>query len=214
MRKSVRQLARELNVSDRVLNVILRNKGYLSGEPGNYEPTSKGLPFVEEHENSHGNGGYSHMNKSEIIRRWDDSIMDEPDMAITDEDIAEAYDYLSERNRLQREKRRIDSETYRDEHYPVAYENDEQGSQDEDSNADSLWATLGILVLIGAGIKWLAPRAKNVWNEKVAPKIESKVKKEKCPKCDSKMQYDKKRNCWKCKKCGAVKQSSNNTPDS
>ena len=108
MKKSARQLAKEYNVSDRVFNVILMQKGYQTGEPGNYEPTEKGLPYVEEHENTHGNGGYAHMNKSEIIRRWDDSIKN--DLEITAQDIDAAYAFLAERGRQQRKKLKAESE--------------------------------------------------------------------------------------------------------
>ena len=206
MKKSARQLARDLNVSDRVLNVILRNKGYQSGEPGNYEPTSKGLPFVEEHENSHGNGGYSNMNKSEIIRRWDDSIMDEPDMVITDEDISEAYEYLSERNRLQREKRKADSEAYWAEHSPSSCNNDADSLEEDSADTDIIYAIVAGVIALGAAVRWVAPKAKNLWNEKVAPRIDTLTKKEECPICSGTMRYSKKQNCWTCKECGATKQ--------
>ena len=154
------------------------------------------------------------MYKSETIRRYDDSIMNEPDMEITDEDVADARAYLSERNRLLREKRKADSEAYWAEHNPLHSEPtvDDSSSENEFPLHDLIYAIVGAGLIAYTGIKWAVPKVVNLWNEEVAPKIVSRTQKEKCPKCDSKMRYDKKQNCWICKKCGAVKQETNETP--
>ena len=206
MKKSARQLGREYNLSDREMNVVLMNKGYQTGEPGNYEPTAKGLPYVEQHENHHGTGGYSHMNVYYTTMRWDESITDE--LEITDDDVTEARAYLSQRRKQQRDNLSAAGEDYRAKYNPISEESVDEDTLSENglSGMDKLYIAIGIGLSAFAGIKW----AVNRWNEKVVPKIESKTKKEKCPKCDSKMRYDKKRNCWICKKCGAIKQHTNN----
>ena len=88
MRFSARELGKQYNVNSQEMNVILKNLGYLSGTPGDYSLTEKGLIFGEEKDFHRGNGGYSWYNRYWSTKTYDSSIID--DMNVTPELISEA----------------------------------------------------------------------------------------------------------------------------
>ena len=88
MRLSARGLGKHFNVNSQEMNIILKKLGYLSGTPGDYSLTEKGLLFGEEKDFHRGNGGYSWYNRYWSTRTYDDSIID--DMHVTPDLIGEA----------------------------------------------------------------------------------------------------------------------------
>lgn len=205
MKKSATQLGEDYCLIGEEMNYILKAQGYLEGEPGDYDPTPKGMPYVQETSFHRGNGGYANYNRYWITRKWDDSILEELDLS--EEVISEARAAVADRRRLLRENRKAESEALRAEHNQINSESFEveEFSEDELSDVEKVCGLIGLVVLIGVGTyRWVAPKAKNLWNEKIAPKIEAKRSKKVCQKCTNKMRYDKNHKCWICTKCGAV----------
>jgi hypothetical protein len=64
MRKSARVLGWEFGRTAREMNELLREHGYLYGNPGAYGLTEKGQQFADEQYHSRGTGGYAHYNRS------------------------------------------------------------------------------------------------------------------------------------------------------
>ncbi len=77
MRKSARILGQGYGLTAQELNFVLKEEGFLDGEPGNYTVTEKGEKYAEEQDHHRGTGGYAHYNRYWTIRTWDDGITDE-----------------------------------------------------------------------------------------------------------------------------------------
>ncbi|WP_148007426.1 MULTISPECIES: hypothetical protein [unclassified Streptomyces] len=54
------------------MNELLKNYGYLYGNPGTYGLTEKGKQYAEEQYHSRGTGGYAQYNRSWETRTWSD----------------------------------------------------------------------------------------------------------------------------------------------
>jgi len=72
MGRSARVLGREFGRTAPEMNKLLKEHGYLYGNPGAYGLTEKGQQFAEEHYHSRGTGGYAHYNPSWETRTWND----------------------------------------------------------------------------------------------------------------------------------------------
>ena len=57
--RSAKQLGQIVGMSAKDVNKILRKKGYLTGNPGDYELTPKGEKYAEIRGKSNGFGGYA-----------------------------------------------------------------------------------------------------------------------------------------------------------
>lgn len=68
--KSAKQLGQILRLNAREVNVLLKNKGFLDGEPGNYRLTKKGEEYAETRYKDNGYGGYA-------ARAWEFLMWDE-----------------------------------------------------------------------------------------------------------------------------------------
>lgn len=56
------------------MNSILKEEGYLEGEPGNYTITEKGKKYAYEQNHHCDTGGYLSYNRYWTTRTWDDEI--------------------------------------------------------------------------------------------------------------------------------------------
>lgn len=72
MGKSARVLGQEFGRSAREMNQLLKEHGYLDGEPGAYQLTEKGKQYGENQYHSRGTGGYAHNNRNWETRTWND----------------------------------------------------------------------------------------------------------------------------------------------
>ncbi|MFE6548225.1 hypothetical protein ACFVHS_07450 [Streptomyces sp. NPDC057746] len=70
MGKSARVLGWEFGRTAREMNELLKNHGYLYGNPGAYGLTEKGKQYAEEQYHSRGTGGYAQYNRSWETRTW------------------------------------------------------------------------------------------------------------------------------------------------
>lgn len=74
MGKSARILGRDFGLTAREMNALLKEHGYLSGEPGAYGMTEKGLKYGSEDDHRRGTGGYTQYNPQWTTRTWSDDI--------------------------------------------------------------------------------------------------------------------------------------------
>lgn len=81
MSKSARLLGQSLGLSAQEINLILKEEGFLAGEPGKYSVTEKGAKYAIEKDFHRGTGGYDHYNRNWSTRTWDDGITSELDIA-------------------------------------------------------------------------------------------------------------------------------------
>ena len=108
MSLSATRLGREYGLTNQEMNVLLKEEGFLDGEPGNYHPTEKGKRFIIEKYDDNGYGGYAA--RSWEWYEWDESIIDE--LHVTDEIKKEIREKTSAQRRRRREEKKATSEEY------------------------------------------------------------------------------------------------------
>lgn len=74
MQVSARILGQEYGLTGEEMNRLLLKRGILSGEPGSYDLTAKGLKYAVSKDFHRGNGGYAQYNRYWTTRTYDDSI--------------------------------------------------------------------------------------------------------------------------------------------
>jgi hypothetical protein len=172
MGKSSRVLGQEYGLNAQEMNFVLKEEGFLDGEPGNYTVTEKGEKYAEEQYHSRGTGGYSWYNKSWTTRTWDDKITDELD--ITDDRKKEIRQSIS----IAKQK------VNKTEDEVIAIECDNNSNEDADTadanNGARVKAVRNLLLAVGViyGIYKATPYIRRLWNDKAVPslnKIKNKV---------------------------------------
>jgi hypothetical protein len=159
MRKSARILGQDYELTAQEMNFVLREEGFLGGEPGSYTVTEKGARFAHEQDHSRGTGGYGQYNRAWTTRTWDDEIADEMD--ITEERksaIRQAISVAKQRIGESSDEGAVAKpDTFDSEHTDTA-----------DGNDDALAAAVGfLLVTVSAyGIYKVAPYIKQLWDDK------------------------------------------------
>lgn len=81
MQVSARILGQEYGLTGEEMNRLLFKQGILTGEPGSYDLTSKGLQYAVSKDFHRGTGGYSHYNRYWTTRTYDESIKDVLDLS-------------------------------------------------------------------------------------------------------------------------------------
>ena len=94
MQVSSRILGQEYGLTGEEMNRLLFKQGILTGEPGVYDLTSKGLQYVVSKDFHRGTGGYSHSNRYWTTRTYDESTKDVLDFS--SESIAEVKKEIAE----------------------------------------------------------------------------------------------------------------------
>ncbi|MEU8045677.1 hypothetical protein AB0B71_16235 [Micromonospora echinofusca] len=162
MSKSATVLGQLYGVTGQVMNVILKELGYLEGDPGAYRITEKGAKYAFERDHHRGTGGYGWYNRDWTTRTWGDGIVDE--LHVTDDLKNKAQEVVSAA------RRRL-AETVADDIGTGA------GAVAEDSlNATGngrrvAVVAAGAAILAGSayGIYKAAPHAKKLLDEKIVP---------------------------------------------
>lgn len=160
MRMSARILGSAFGLTGQEMNVLLKQAGYLDGEPGAYSVTAKGEKYAEEKDEHRGPGGYGWYNRDWTTRTWDESIANELD--VTDEKKQQIREQVAEARRAARAPA------------PVVEEQLESQAQDgtEGRGLDARYVLAGGgLLLAGFGIYKAAPHIKRFVNEKVIPRF-------------------------------------------
>lgn len=112
MQKSARQLGKELGLSDREMNQLLKNEGFITGKPNNWSVTEKGKAYAELEDRRSGVGGFQQYNPTWTITTYDDSILDS--IEITEEKLKAAREASVEATRAAREEREQKQQEYYD----------------------------------------------------------------------------------------------------
>lgn len=167
MRKSARVLGSEFGLTAQEMNYLLKEQGFLDGEPGEYWPTEKGKRYAYEQHEHRGPGGYSRYNRDWTVRTWDESIVDELDLSEEAKEAARAG--CAELSRVRREER-ASQYAYGTPPVPDVID-DANGGEEGDSNGELV---VGALLLLG-GFAWykLKPKVETWWSEKAKPRIDS-----------------------------------------
>lgn len=179
MGRSARILGEDLGLNSQEMNQLLKDQGFLEGDPGAYVVTEKGAQFAKETDFHRGPGGYSWYNRDWTQRTWDESIKDVLDTS--PESRQAARDAVAEARRLKwnaikAERAEADAafRASRPDLFPV--EKAETAISDSTDSEDGLsgLAVAGIiaggaalLAGIGYGVYKAAPHIKNWWNTKV-----------------------------------------------
>ncbi|GFE12732.1 hypothetical protein Sgleb_07790 [Streptomyces glebosus] len=152
MGKSARVLGWEFGRTAREMNALLKEHGYLYGNPGAYGLTEKGQQYAEEQYHSRGTGGYAQYNPSWETRTWSDETAAaiRADMQVNPGGFGVGS-----------------SSTKEEEHYRCEPFVDCNGSGDDEDPAPS-WKELAIGGAV-VGALLIAPHAKPLWNNKVKP---------------------------------------------
>lgn len=217
MRKSARLLGLDYGLTAQEMNYVLKEKGFLEGNPGGYSITEQGQPFAEEQDFHRGTGGYAQYNPRWTTRSWDESIANELD--ITDTLKHEARAAIAESKRQQWDEIKA-ARAEADARFLASRQSDDYdsddgavhdaSSSDEDSDALGIAIIIGGLLAIGYGVYKASPVVINWWKTKVSPKIKEKklttgkgkrTKEMLCPACGETMTLDDKTGVWKCKGC-------------
>jgi hypothetical protein len=156
MGKSARVLGWEFGRTARDMNALLKEHGYLYGEPGAYGLTEKGKQYGDEQYHDNGYGGYAA--RSWEIRTWNDDTAAalKADMEANPGGSAAAESQPTEES-LPEEMRAVEYEP------PVSY-----GGSYLDPEPELTWKGYAIVGALIGGII-LAPHVKPLWNTKVKP---------------------------------------------
>lgn len=178
MVKSARILGKDYGLTAQEMNQLLKDQGFLDGNPGEYFVTEKGAPFAKEIDFHRGSGGYAQYNRYWTERTWDESIKDVLDTSAESRDTARAA--VAEARRIKWDKIKTDRaeaeaafRASRPDLFPVEMPTEPHPPSDQSSNG---WATagkvasdIGLAALAGYGIYKAAPHIKKWWCEKVVP---------------------------------------------
>ncbi|OEJ43096.1 hypothetical protein AR457_02245 [Streptomyces agglomeratus] len=138
------------------MNELLKDHGYLYGNPGAYGLTEKGQQYAEEQYHSRGTGGYAQYNRSWETRTWNDETAAalKADMEANPEGFGAGNSPTEEDDDLG---------------YEPFLDGSGSGSGDDDDPQPS-WKGLAIGgVIVGALL--VAPHVKPFWNNKVKPAV-------------------------------------------
>jgi len=164
MRKSATKLGDEYGLTAQEMNFVLKEEGYLDGEPGDYSVTEKGKKYAEEQYFHRGTGGYERYNAYWSTRTWDESITDELD--ITDERKKAIRQAISIAKQKSKESNDED----------LAFDYNSFGNEylaTTDDDNDGLVVAVGALLLAVSvyGIYKAAPHIQHWWNDKAVTGI-------------------------------------------
>jgi len=79
--ESATLLGRAHGLTGAEMNYLLKEEGFLYGEPGAYGVTPKGEPYANQKDHHRGTGGYSWYNRYWDTRSWDPRILDDIDLS-------------------------------------------------------------------------------------------------------------------------------------
>ena len=171
MGRSTAGLGRDLGLNSQEMNILLRDKGYLEGEPGDWKLTDKGREHAEQQHwdvPSSGHAGY-------VTTRWDDSVREDIG-EVSPECKQRIDDEISARRaeqRRQRQERQAELESgsadVTDE--SIYGHDDDEGAEIDGKAAGIIIAAIAGGYLLVRGAKWAKPRVERWWNETAQPKL-------------------------------------------
>lgn len=171
MVRSTAGLGREFGMNSQEMNILLRDEGYLEGEPGDWRPTEKG----RDHASQHHWDVPSPMHAGYITTRWDDDVLEDIG-PVSLERKREIRDEIAARRaeqRRQREELKAERESEPEDDFDSS---DCVMADDEDIDIDGKTVGIAVAVIAGGillakGFKWAKPRVEKWWEETAQPKI-------------------------------------------
>lgn len=136
----------------REMNGLLKEHGFLDGEPGAYGMTEKGARYAEEQFHSRGTGGYAHYNRHWETRTWNDETAEALRADIDARPVPHPGVQANDADDLGDDLEDDSSEYY---------------SSDDDEPSPT-WTDLAVAVAI-VGVILLAPLAKPLWTNHLKP---------------------------------------------
>ena len=178
MGKSARLLGKDFYLNGQEMNQLLKDQGFLEGEPGAYRVTEKGMPFATETDLHRGTGGSPMYNKHWSERTWDPSIMNELDMSLKKQQAA--IDAVANRRAAAAAARKAAAEVAERNYMatgsafisPVGDTDDSPVNSGSGITVGDVAIGVGIaggLFGICYGIYKVAPHVKQWWDEKAKP---------------------------------------------
>lgn len=166
MQKSARILGQDYGLTAQEMNLVLKEEGFLDGEPGKYFLTEKGQQYANEQFHKRGTGGYPRYNPSWETRTWDDEITAQVD--ISDERKRQIREAVAAARRQSRAEP-VDTPVSGDSPAPAG---------DGDSSAVLIAAVGALLAAVAAyGLYKAAPHVMDFWNGKAAPGLKKAKRK-------------------------------------
>lgn len=146
MTLSAKRLGEICGLTAEEMNVLLKEEGFLSGEPGNYYPTEKGKLFVVEKGDDNGYGGYAFRGWNWL--EWDERILEEIDTSM------ERKCYIKEKTSEERRRRRAEKAAESEAYWNKVNsqkENPMRETPTEPNDSSAGKIVLGVLALVGYG---------------------------------------------------------------
>ena len=146
MTLSAKRLGERCGLTAEKMNVLLKEEGFLSGEPGNYYPTERGKLFVVENGDDNGYSGYAFRGWNWF--EWDERILEELDTS------EEHKRYIREKTSEERRRRRAEKVAESEAYWNKVNSQKEMAIEEApaESNGGSAGKiVLGVLALAGYG---------------------------------------------------------------
>jgi hypothetical protein len=171
MGKSTAGLGRELGLNSQETNILLRDEGYLEGEPGDWRLTDKGREHAEQ---QHWDVPSS-MHAGYLTTRWGDEVLEDIG-TVSPERKRQIDDEISARRaeqRRQREERQAELEDRGNDNVDDDYSYRQSSEEDpiEGKTAGAIVAVIAGGILLAKGVKWAKPRVEKWWKEAARPKL-------------------------------------------
>lgn len=154
---SAKQLGVKIDLNAQEMNVLLKEEGFLDGEPGDYYVTEKGRPYADETGWSNGYGGYAARGYNYFV--WDETILN---MIDTNE---ERLASIRIKTKEERKKRREENDKIPD--YSINYNDSNLGntSNTNDSGVETLVGGAVIIGIVCYGIYNCVKKIKQFYDE-------------------------------------------------
>lgn len=157
MSLSAKQLGAKLYLNSQEMNVLLKEEGFLDGEPGDYHVTDKGRPYAYETGWSNGYGGYAARGYNYIV--WDESILNVID--VSEERLAS----IRIKTKEERRRRREENNKIPDSSINYNESNLDTTSNTNDSGIELLVGGVAIIGTLCYGIYNVAKKVKQFYEE-------------------------------------------------
>lgn len=153
MGKSAGVLGSDFGKTAKEMNAVLKDHGYLYGEPGAYGLTEKGQFYGEERHHSRGTGGYAHYNPGWETRTWNDDTA-----AALRADMEDNADGHS-----------AGASTVPEDDCAFTSEEDRDSNDTDDDGSLVDWRGIAGLAVLASAALLVAPHVVPFWNDKLKP---------------------------------------------
>lgn len=137
---SARELGYRLHLTAQETNVLLKEEGFLEGEPGNYRATAKAEPYVSKRGWHNGYGG--HAARGYSIYVWDKSILRQIDTRKPR--LGQIRQKTAEHRKRQRLKNQMRNTSYQENNNQVLNSNTFESSASKEQKIDIIVSALRI----------------------------------------------------------------------